>query len=526
MSNLLNMPLGEVVAKHPKPVVIRGILAQHELEARKRERLKKKASNSLIHFAQYIDSMYIADPVHHLIASALDKVVSGGIQRLLITAPPQIGKSRLVSEMFPAYWFGKRPNDSIILSSYADTLARDKGLKARDIITSVEYQEIFQNIVIREDKQARHDWEIASPYRGEFYSAGVGSGITGRGAALGIIDDPVKDWQDGQSKVIKEAIWDWYEAVFWTRIREGGAIILIMTRWAKDDLFGRIILNSKEKWTILRLTALGQTQEERDRDDKELGLPVGNPDPLKRKVGQSVSPKRFSDEAMKLKTDAISEIKSAAIYRGVPKSPEGEKVKRQWFDIIDKSEVPFRVKRFRYWDPAGSKKKTSKYTAGVRGCIAEGTFYIEDVQRDRMTPAERNRLMRQTAELDDAEYGTFQVKQYWEEEGGSSGKDSSDNYATQVFKGFSSAPDRPTGSKDVRLDPFIGWAQQKRVKLVRGRWNEEWLDEMCSLTGIGDEIRDQADATAGLFNRLQSNEPVEETIISMPARSMNEVLLP
>jgi len=462
--------------------------------------------------------------MHKFIASVLEKVVANEIKRLLITAPPQTGKSHLVSEIFPAYWFGKRPNDSIILSSYADTLARDKGLKARDIITSQEYQEVFPEIHVREDKQARHDWEISSPHHGEFYSAGVGSGITGRGASLGLIDDPVKDWEDGQSRTIKEKTWDWYESTFRTRIREGGAIILIMTRWAKDDLFGRILLNGKEKWLILRLPALCETQEERDKNDKELGLSIGNKDPLKRKVGESVAPHRFSAQTLQANIDGISSTKASAIYKGVPRSPEGDKVKRHWFDFVDRNQVPYKAKRARYWDPAGSKKKTSKYTAGVRGCIVDGIFYIEDVQRDRMTPAERNRLMRQTAELDDNEFGTFQVKQWWEEEGGSSGLDSSDNYATEVFKGFSAEKDRPSGSKDVRLDPFIGWAEQKRVKLVRGRWNEDWLDEMCSLTGIGDEVRDQADATAGLFNRLQKSEIVNKPSVAYDDMTENEVL--
>lgn len=521
--DLLSKPLGEIISEHPDPVIVKGIVASKILDMRRREKLKEKAADSLIDFARYVDPLYIVDKMHTLIASTLERVVKNEVSRLLITAPPQTGKSHLVSEIFPSYWFGKRPNDSIILSSYADTLARDKGLKARDIITSVEYQEVFPEIKVREDKQARNDWEIENR-RGEFYSAGVGSGITGRGALLGLIDDPLKDWEEGQSKTIKEKVWDWYESTFRTRIREGGAIILIMTRWAKDDLFGRILLSGKEKWMVLRLSALGETQEERDKNDKEIGLSIGNKDPLKRKVGESVAPHRFSAETMRSNIDSMSMTKSAAIYSGVPRSPEGDKVKRDWFDIVDKVVVPFQLKRVRYWDPAGSKKKTSKYTAGGRGCVHDGTFYIEDFKRDKLSPAERNRLMRQTAELDDSEYGTFKVKQIWEEEGGSSGLDSSDNYATHVFKGFDAESDRPTGSKDVRLDPFIAWAQQRRVKLVRGKWNEEWLDEMCSLTGVVNEIRDQVDATAGLFNRLQRGDIVKQVNTSYDDHDENDVL--
>lgn len=505
MSNILDMPLREIVAKYPNPKVIRGVMAMHKMKALERERLKERARYSFIDFAKYVDPTYVVDPMHALIASYLERIVRGEILRLLITAPPQTGKSRLASEMFPAYWFGRRPDDSIILASYGDTLASDKGLKAKDIVTSPEYGEIFPEIFIRGEKQARHDWAIASPNRGEFYSAGVGSGITGRGAGLGIIDDPVKNWEEAQSRRIKEKIWDWYESTFWTRIREGGAIVLMMTRWAKDDLFGKILLNKKEHWEILRLPALCESQEVRDKNNKLVGLPEGLPDPLGRNIGESVAPGRFTTKTMQERVGGISSSKSSAIYSGAPQSPEGDKIKRHWFDIVDPNEVPYKANRGRYWDPAGSKKKTSKFTAGVRGCIYAGIFYIEDVQRDRLTPAERNRLMRQTAEIDDSTYGRFEVKQWWEEEGGSSGIDSSDNYATEVFKGFSASKDRPSGSKDVRLDPFIGWAGQGRVKLVRGKWNEDWLDEMCSLTGVEDEIRDQADATAGLFNRLQDN---------------------
>lgn len=496
-------------------------MAIRAMRQRQANRALEQKRQSLIDFACHVDPSYVADPAHILIAETLEKVLSGKIRRLIITAPPQIGKSRLVSEIFPAFWFAHNKGDSIILSSYSDTLAHNKGFRARDIIKSSEFQELYPEIKLRQDRHAANDWEIAAPHQGEFYSCGVGGSVTGRGAALGIIDDPVKDWEEAQSDAVRNATWDWWQATFRTRIREGGAVILIMTRWHRDDLGGKFIRDYGDNWTVLRLTALGKTQIERDAENKLLGFTAGLPDPLNREPDESLCPRRFSAKTFQETREEIGATKYAALYDGAPSSPEGEKIKRHWFEIVEFS--PFDAKyRVRYWDPAATKRKNSKYTAGVRIAEKDGIYYIEHVTRGKWESHERNNQMLQTAKAEEGQYGKFKVEEIWEEEGGSSGRDASMAFY-ELFAGFVAKEDRADKNKDVRLEAFVAAAGSNRVKLVMGAWNESYLDELTQVPNS--DIRDQVDATAGAFNWIEKKKAsVKQSYFAIGARTEAEVM--
>src|SRR5262249_51902761 len=202
---------------------------------------------------------YVVEPAHALIASTLDQVVRGAIPRLMILAPPQHGKSELASVRLPAFWLGQRPEDPVILASYAASLAESKSRQARHVVESPEYALLFPAIRTRRDSRAIAHWELDG-HKGGLLAAGVGGPITGHGARLGIIDDPVENWQEAQSQTVRDTCWDWWRTTFRTRIWEGGAIVLIMTRWHEDDLAGRLLAEQAAEWTVLRLPALAETQ--------------------------------------------------------------------------------------------------------------------------------------------------------------------------------------------------------------------------------------------------------------------------
>ena len=157
--------------------------------------------------------------------------------------------------------------------------------KSRTIVESEEYRRIFKDITTRQDSRAADHWKI-SGHRGSVLAAGVDGPVTGNGCLLGIIDDPFENWKEAQSLNTRNAVWDWWRGTFRTRVWEGGAIILIMTRWHEDDLAGRLLLDQPGRWKVLRLAALAETQAERDQNNKYLGLPLGESDPVGRKPGE------------------------------------------------------------------------------------------------------------------------------------------------------------------------------------------------------------------------------------------------
>jgi predicted phage terminase large subunit-like protein len=188
------------------------------------------ARNSFIDFATYTYSEYYPEPFHVQLAGILERVLTGDIKRLMIFAPPQHGKSELTSVRFPAYWIAKKPRLPIILASYGASLAWEKAAAAQNIVYSQEYYNLFPHLF----KEPPHAWKkrnskyLLTIGGTKLYATGVRGAITGRGAGLGIIDDPVKDWREAYSPNMRESTWQWWRGTFRTRIWANGRIVIIM----------------------------------------------------------------------------------------------------------------------------------------------------------------------------------------------------------------------------------------------------------------------------------------------------------
>lgn len=450
----------------------------------------------MLPFTQYTFGRYIADPVHHLIGEYLTKVVEAEVSRLMVFAPPQHGKSELTSVRLPAFWLGKRPDDPVIITSYGATLAESKSRQVRDIVEGHYFRALFPKVQTRRDSRAVQNWSLGS-HRGGLLAVGVGGPVTGHGAMLGIIDDPFENWEQAQSKTIRDKVWDWYRGTFRTRIWEGGSIVLIMTRWHSDDLAGRLLADQPGQWTVLRLPALAESQADRDQNNRLMGLPQGEPDPLGRQAGEPLSPARFTQAYLHETRRDVGSLVWSAEYQGAPTTPEGNRFKRDWFKIVEAA--PLEADRIRYWDFAASTKKTAKRTAGVLVSRApSGEIYIEHVIKGKWRPHERKQVVLQTAQVD-AERSGNETKIRIEQEPGSSGVDVIDDMLV-LLADFPVAGDRATGDKDVRLEPFAAQAEAGNVYLVRGDWNGDYIDELCAVPN--GYYRDQADATAGGYNLL------------------------
>ena len=206
-----------------------------------RELLARRiARRHLLPFTKYTYPRYQPELFHRFLADALNDVVEGNCNRLMVLAPPQHGKSELVSVRLPAYWFGRRPDDPVILTSYAASLAHSKSRQAREVVESPSFKALFPNVTTSRTSRAVDNWTLAD-HRGELVAAGVGGPITGHGALLGIIDDPFENYAQAESATVRENVWQWYRSTLRTRVWEDGAIVLVLTRWHEDDLAGRLL---------------------------------------------------------------------------------------------------------------------------------------------------------------------------------------------------------------------------------------------------------------------------------------------
>jgi len=440
---------------------------------------RRSAGSRLIDFTEATFPQYRAEPVHRLIGEHLDRVVSGACRRLMVFAPPQHGKSELVSVRLPAFWLGKRPDDPVILTSYAAALAYSKSRQSRSVIESPEFSGIFPGIATRRDSRAVDHWEMFG-HRGGLLAAGVGGPITGHGAMLGIIDDPVENWEQAQSVTYRESVWEWYRSTFRTRVWEGGAIVLVMTRWHESDLAARLLLDDRDQWEVLRLPAVSE----------------GEGDPLGRPAGEPLAPQRFSAEELTAIERDVGSLVWTAEYQGRPVAPGGNIFKREWFGSALPARPGFLTHWVRYWDLAATAGG-GDWTAGVLMGRAQALFFVLDVVRGQWSPAQRRAMMLQTTQNDAMICPRYSV--WVEQEPGSSGKESA--LATIAdLAGHDVHAETATGSKVVRANPLAAQAEVGNVKLISGSWNAQFLDELAAFpNGPHDDV---VDAASGALAKL------------------------
>jgi len=275
---------------------------------------RRKARRGLIGFTEYTKGDYKVAAHHTLVASYLEKVEAGEIDRLMIFLPPRHGKSELSSRRFPAWYLGRNPNKQIIAASYNSDLAADFGRDVRNLVADPLYANLF-DVGLRQDSKAADRWNTTQG--GAYVAAGVGSGITGRGAHIGIIDDPFKDRKEADSETVRDNVWNWYTSTFYTRLMPGAAIVLMQTRWHEDDLAGRLLNAQKaggDQWTIVNLPAVAEGQDELGRQD-----------------GEALWPEWYDEDGLARIKNAIGTYDWEALYQQRPVAQSGNIFKREWW---------------------------------------------------------------------------------------------------------------------------------------------------------------------------------------------------
>lgn len=473
--------------------------------------LRYAARTSFIDFVKYTYPSYIAEPFSYYCAKALEKVAKREITRLIISAPPRHGKTELVSVRFPAWYLPQYPRHNVILASYGADLAGAKAKECRDLIETEEHHILFPEVRVKDDSRAGNHWKLEYyeselqkwKVGGEFFSAGVGGPATGFGADVLIIDDYIKNWEEAQSITVKDKHWDWWRSTARTRLAPNAAVIIMATRWADDDLVGRIIQDKSEDWHIIRLPALAETQKERDFKNKKFGLPVGMPDLLGRKTGEALCPKRYTADDLKVTRKSSGSVIFEALYQGYPALAEGNRYKREWFRFKIPLDSIFNltkgVMRVRYWDKAATDNGGC-YTAGVLLTYVYGLkkFIIEDLVRVQHSTTEREKLIQSIAEQDARNYNNS-VDIWIEQEPGSGGKDSA-QITVDNLAGHKIYAEKVSGSKDVRLEQFAAQLEFGNVWLVNADWNDDLIEEFIAIPNS--PYRDISDACGGAFNKI------------------------
>jgi len=279
------------------------LLAALKIKQREKQSL---VQNDFLEFVKYMWPEFIQGYHHTVVAEKFNQIATGKIKRLIINMPPRHTKSEFASNYLPAWMIGKNPKLKIIQTTHTAELAVRFGRKAKNVIDTREYQEVFKTR-LQEDSKAAGRWETAQG--GEYFAAGTGGAITGRGADLLIIDDPHKE-QDAFSKDGFDKAYDWYTSGPRQRLQPGGAIVIVMTRWSTKDLTGQLMKAQGEvkgdQWEVVEFPAI---------------LPNGKP----------VWPEYWSLDELETQKASLPVKKWNAQFMQNPTADEGAIIKREWW---------------------------------------------------------------------------------------------------------------------------------------------------------------------------------------------------
>jgi len=313
------------------------------------KKIQGRARNDFLSFVKCVWPEFIEGPHHRHVAKKFNELAEGKINRLIINMPPRHTKSEFASYLLPAWMVGRHPKLKIIQATHTGELAIRFGRKAKNLIDSEEYGKIFKTR-LQEDSQAAGRWETAQG--GEYFAAGVGGAITGRGADLLIIDDPHSE-QDAMSPTAMENAYEWYTSGPRQRLQPGAKIVLVMTRWSKKDLTGILLKNQKEikgdQWEIVEFPAI------LDHGTKP----------------EAVWPQYWKLEELEKVKATLPVGKWNAQWMQRPTSEEGAIIKREWWREWEKDWIPDLHYVIQSYDTAFMKKETADFSA----ITTWGVFY-------------------------------------------------------------------------------------------------------------------------------------------------------
>ena len=333
------MDLNKVDIKKLPPDVRKTFRQLQVLHAEKK--IQNKAKNDFLSFVKAVWPEFVEGPHHRHIAEKFNKLGTGELKRLIVNMPPRHTKSEFASYLLPSWMVGRNPKLKIIQATHTGELAIRFGRKAKNLIDSEEYSKIFQTR-LQEDSKAAGRWETAQG--GEYFAAGVGGAITGRGADLLIIDDPHSE-QDAMSEQALENAYEWYTSGPRQRLQPGASIVLVMTRWSTKDLTAKLLKAQKEvkgdQWDVVEFPAI------LDHGPK--------PEP--------VWPQYWKLDELEKVQATLPVAKWNAQWMQRPTSEEGAIIKREWWKVWKHDWIPNLHYVIQSYDTAFLKKETADFSA-------------------------------------------------------------------------------------------------------------------------------------------------------------------
>jgi predicted phage terminase large subunit-like protein len=452
----------------------------------------ERCKESYLFFVQQMWPIFISGKHHAIMADAFERVARGDLKRLIINMPPRHTKSEFASYLLPSWFLGKFPEKKIIQTAHTAELATGFGRKVRNLVSSENYQKVFDT-KLSSDSKAAGRWN--THMGGDYFAIGVGGAVTGKGADLLIIDDPHSEQEAKQGNpAVFDNVYEWFTSGPRQRLQPGGAIIIVMTRWSKRDLTGQILKNAGkdgvDQWEIIDFPAI---------------MPSGTP----------LWPAFWSKTALEALKAELPVAKWEAQYQQNPTSEEGAIIKREQWSIWDKDTPPPCEYIIQSWDTAFEKNNRADYSA----CTTWGVFQHPNKQGDMRPNIILLDAFKQRMEFPELKKMALELWQEWEPD------------TLIVEKRAAGAPliyeMRKMGIPLSEFTPGKGNDKISRVNAISDlfasgvvwcpetRWAEEVMDEMASFpNGDHDDLVDSSSQALtrfrqGGFISIDSDEPDE-----------------
>ena len=411
------------------------------------------------------------------------------MDRLIVLMPPGSAKSTYASMLFPVWWFTQHPATAIMAVSHTADLSAHFGHATRNL---VQEHHARLGYALAPDRRSALRWHTTT--RGTYHGTGVRGPIVGRRADLLLIDDPVKSQADADNAAQRDILWDWYRTDLMPRLKPGGRVVVVMTRWHEDDLGGRL-LNSDENWRTLVLPALAEEN-----------------DPLGRAPGAPLWPEWEDAKALARKRASVGERAWSALFQQQPRAPTGALFRTTRVEVLPVAPAN-PVQTVRAWDLAATRRgdgRNPDWTVGLKlARDATGRLIVLDVVRFQGGPHEVEAGIVAVAgqDGDDVAIGLPQ-------DPGQAGR-AQVLHLTRLLAGHQVIASPESGAKQTRAMPVASQCEAGNLSIVRGRWNAAFLDELAGFpSGAKD---DQVDALSRAFGMLTSR--------GRPARSIRLPLL-
>jgi predicted phage terminase large subunit-like protein len=452
----------------------------------------ERCKESYLFFVQQMWPIFISGKHHAIMADAFERVARGDLKRLIINMPPRHTKSEFASYLLPSWFLGKFPEKKIIQTAHTAELATGFGRKVRNLVSSENYQKVFDT-KLSSDSKAAGRWN--THVGGDYFAIGVGGAVTGKGADLLIIDDPHSEQEAKQGNpAVFDNVYEWFTSGPRQRLQPGGAIIIVMTRWSKRDLTGQILKNAGkdgvDQWEIIDFPAI---------------MPSGTP----------LWPAFWSKTALEALKAELPVAKWEAQYQQNPTSEEGAIIKREQWTIWDKDTPPQCEYIIQSWDTAFEKNNRADYSA----CTTWGVFQHPNKTGDMRPNIILLDAFKQRMEFPELKKMALELYQEWEPD------------TLIVEKRAAGAPliyeMRKMGIPLSEFTPGKGNDKISRVNAISDlfasgvvwcpetRWAEEVMDELASFpNGDHDDLVDSSSQALmrfrqGGFISIDSDEPDE-----------------